>query len=265
MPYLKVNDINLYYERHGQGEPVLFIHGLGSSTRDWEYQLDYFKARYQMLLIDLRGHGKSDKPDHPYTIAQFTSDTAKLIQAFFPQGVHVVGHSLGGMVAFQLGVDYPELVKTLTIVNSAPAVIFPSFKAQIYFLLRAFDVRLFGMHHLSTQLAKALLPKPEQAALRETFVQRWCENDPKAYRNALRAFRGWTVMHRIPSILCPTLVIAAENDYTEVSFKQLYVRLMPNAKLVVIKDSRHLTIIDQAELFNQTVGEFLKENPLPIR
>jgi len=260
MPYLNVNNINLYYELHGQGAPVLFIHGLGSSTRDWEYQTPYFSKDWLLLFFDLRGHGKSDKPDHPYTIKQFCSDTAQLIEALFPEGVHVLGHSLGGMVAFQLAVDHPKLVKTLTILNSAPAAVLPSFKARFLFFLRFFDVRLFGMEHVSKQLGNMLFPNPEQVSLRETFIQRWNENDPKAYTNALKAFRGWSVMHRINTIKCPTLIITADNDYTPAPFKEFYTRLIPNAKLVVIKNSRHITNIDQADLFNKTVGDFLKKS-----
>lgn len=262
MPYLKINDINIYYERQGQGEPLIFIHGLGSSTQDWEYQRDFFSAKYTLLTFDLRGHGQTDKPLEPYSVPLFASDTAELIRQLFPKGMHVVGHSLGGMVAFQLAVDAPELVKTLTIVNSAPAVIFPSVKDHLLFYLRTFDVRLFGMNHMSTHLAKMLFPEPGQKEFRDKFVERWCKNDPKAYSNSLRAFRGWSVMHRIHSIVCPTLIIAADQDYTPVSFKEYYTGLIPNAELVVIKNSRHITIIDQADTFNKTVGNFLGSNPI---
>ncbi|MGD9592514.1 MAG: alpha/beta fold hydrolase [Candidatus Berkiella sp.] len=258
MPYLKVNDIKIHYELLGQGKPVLFIHGLGSSTRDWEYQTPYFSKNYQVLLVDLRGHGQTDKPNHPYSVSLFASDIAHVISTLFPEGVHVVGHSLGGMVAFQLTVDYPNLVKSLTIVNSGPAVIFPSIKSQLFFYLRFFDVRLFGMSHMSKNLAKMLFPEPNQKEFRETFEQRWCENDPKAYTNSLKAFRGWTVMHRLPSITCPTLIISADKDYTPISYKEYYTKLITNAKLKVIENSRHITIIDQADIFNEMVDDFLK-------
>lgn len=262
MPYIKINDINVYYELHGQGEPLLLIHGLGASTRDWEYQLDFFKTRYQVLIFDLRGHGKSDKPNYPYTVSLFASDTSALIRHHFPQGMHVVGHSLGGMVAFQLAVDEPELVKTLTILNSAPAVIFPSIKDHFLFFLRTYNVKLFGMHAMSVQLSKMLFPESSQESFREEFVKRWSENDPKAYVNSLRAFRGWTVMHRLHSLLCPTLIVAADQDYTPVTFKEYYTRLIPNAELVVIKNSRHITIVDQAEEFNKVVMNFLMRNDI---
>ncbi len=266
MPYVNINNINLYYELHGQqGTPILFIHGLGSSTRDWEYQLPYFKDKHQLLLYDQRGHGQSDKPDHPYSVAEFATDSAQLIQSLFPQGLHVVGHSLGGMVAFQLALDYPELVKTLTIVNSAPAVIFPHLKDEFFFFLRSVNVKLFGMPPLSKHLAKILFPLTEQTELRDKFITRLSENDPKAYLNALRAFRGWTVMHRLHSLICPTLIITADKDYTPVSFKELYTTLIPNAELVVIKNSRHITIVDQADIFNKTVADFCRNKKCDLK
>lgn len=258
MPYLSIKDIQVYYEVHGQGEPLLLIHGLGSSTQDWEYQVKFF-TQYQIIAFDLRGHGKSDKPKEPYTVKQFASDTAQLCRALSVQSVHVVGHSLGGMVAFQLALDFPDLVKTMTIVNSAPMVTFPRFIDSFKFFLRSVNVKLFGMRPLSIGLSKILFPKPEQVDLRELFVQRWCENDPVAYLHALHAFKGWTVLNRLSELQCPTLIVTADHDYTPVSLKEYYAKFIAKSELVVIKDSRHITIVDQAEAFNQVLLKFLQK------
>ena len=131
------------------------IHGLGSSTLDWENQIDFFAKKYQVIAFDLRGHGKSEKPNSPYTVKLFTEDTAQLIQALNQQSVHVVGHSLGGMIAFQLALDFPTLVKSLCIINSGPAVTFP-LKVKFSFFLRRFIVKLFGIHPLCIKLAKTV-------------------------------------------------------------------------------------------------------------
>jgi pimeloyl-ACP methyl ester carboxylesterase len=259
MPHLALNDIQVYYEKHGKGEPLLLIHGLGSSTQDWELQIPYLAAHYQVIVFDLRGHGKTDKPNHPYTVSEFANDTLALIKALSLEKVHVVGHSLGGMIAFQLALDHPEYVKTLTIINSAPAVIFPGIKAQVLFYLRGVSVRLFGMKHLSHNLSKMLFPKPEQENLRLLFVQRWLENDPQAYINSLHAFKNWSVMHKLSEIKCPTLIITADNDYTPVSFKEFYARLIPGSKVVIIQDSRHISTIDQSEAVNKALAAFLTE------
>ena len=75
MPTLQSNKINLYYEVTGEGQPLLFSHGLGSSARDWELQVGEFSKNYQVITIDLRGHGRSDKPAGPYSMSMFAADT----------------------------------------------------------------------------------------------------------------------------------------------------------------------------------------------
>lgn len=257
MPILHANNINIFYETVGSGPPVLFIHGLGGTHLDWEYQIDHFKEQFTVITVDLRGHGQTDKPTDPYSVELFAQDIAAFIQFIAPQGIHVVGHSLGGMVAFQLALDFPALVKSLTILNSAPGIIFPGLKSQLMFYWRSFDIRLFGLPHLGKQLAKMLFPKPQQTPLREKFLERWCKNSPEAYLNTLKVFRGWNVMPRLKDLHVPTLIIAADQDYTPVAFKQMYVRLIRNAELVIIPNSRHITTVDQPELFNATLMEFL--------
>jgi len=257
MPHLAINNIQLYYELHGQGEPLLFIHGLGASTRDWEYQVDFFAKHFQVILFDLRGHGQSDKPVGPYSISLFASDTAQLIAKLFPQGVDVIGHSLGGMVAFQLALDFPKLVNKMVIVNSAPAVMFPSLKDQLKFLLRTVNVKLFGMKPLSIMLSKKVFPHPEQVRLRTTFIQHWCDNDPDAYLSTLKAFKNWNLMDRLPNLTSPTLIVTADQDYTPVAYKHYYAAFIPKAEVVVISNSNHLTIVDQADKFNAVVLNFL--------
>jgi pimeloyl-ACP methyl ester carboxylesterase len=257
MPKLHIRDVDLYYETAGQGQPIVFIHGLGSSTRDWEFQVTFFSKHYQVVTFDLRGHGKSGKPPGPYSIALFAADAAELIKALGIVPAHIVGISLGGMVAFQLAVDAPELVKSLTIVNSAPEYLIRSLKERLEVLLRVLIVRLMGLRKLAEIGSKRLFPKPEHEALRRMLIERWAENDKRAYLDSLRAVPGWSVADRIGSIRCPTLVIAAEEDYTPVSLKEAYVAKMPNAQLVVIRDSRHATTVERPEQFNEALLAFL--------
>lgn len=241
-------------------ESLLLLHGLGSSIRDWEYQIPALATHFKILVVDLRGHGKTDKPNIPYSISMFSEDVVSLIRHLQCEPLHVVGHSMGGMIAFQLAVDHPELVKTLTIINSAPQVAFPSFRSRLNFNLRALSVKWFGMKKLSESLAKALFPKPEQASFREMFIERWCENDPQAYLNSLKAFHDWNVMDRLSALHCPVLIMTGDRDYTPVAYKQFYIKFIKNGHLVVIKDSGHLTIIDQAQQCNQDIIQFLQAN-----
>ncbi len=260
MPQMMSNEIQLYYERQGQGPPLLFIHGLGSSTRDWEFQVGPFTANYQVITFDLRGHGRSDKPPGPYTLPMFTADTAGLLKGLGLDAVHVVGISLGGGIAFQLALDHPGLVKTLTIVNSAPAMGGSREDAQAEVERRVAIVQQVGMRAMGEVLGPNLFPGPEHAALRQTFAERWAENDPQAYIAATRSMVGWSVLDQIGSIQCPTLVIAADQDYTPVASKEAYIQLMPHAELVVIPDAHHAVPVENPEAFNAVLATFLAQH-----
>jgi len=127
----KVKEIEMYYEVTGEGESLLLIHGLGSSTRDWEFQVPVFSQKYQVITIDLRGHGKSDKPKGPYSMQMFAGDIAELLKKLGIKSTHVLGISLGGGIAFQFALDYPNLVKSLMIVNAGIEIPMDSFKMKL--------------------------------------------------------------------------------------------------------------------------------------
>ncbi len=261
MPILRVRDIDLYYETTGQGQSMLFIHGLGSSTRDWEAQLRFFEHSYQVTAFDLRGHGQSSKPHGPYSMAMFAEDTAVLIRTLDIAPVHVVGLSLGGMIGLQLALDAPDLVRSLTLINTGPEVPVKGFRQRVVvtfkYLQRLFIVRFRGMRRMGQKLSNALFIKPEQEAQRRVFVERWAENDPKAYIAALNTIAGWSVRDRLGSIQCPVLVVTADKDYTPVSFKEAYTAQISQASLTIIPDSRHLTPVEQPTLLNEALMAFL--------
>jgi len=257
MPTLLINNCNIYYEIIGQGDPLLFIHGLGSSSRDWQDQIDSFSKTHQVIVFDVRGHGQSDKPDGPYSIPLFAKDTALLIEHLEVAPLSVVGISMGGMIAFQLAVDRPDLIKKLVTVNNTPEFVVRTFKERLNIWQRFLVLRLLGMRKIGEILSKRMFPKPEQAGIRATFVKRWAENDPRAYRDAMRAIVGWSVMDQIENIKCPTLTLASDNDYTSVAEKQAFTEKIPNGKLIVIEDARHALPVERPAEFNAALGEFL--------
>jgi len=259
VPTVHVRDVDLYYETHGQGTPLLFVHGLGSSVRDWEGQVAHFSKRNHVITFDVRGHGRSGKPAGPYSVPQFAADAAALLNALGVASAHVVGISMGGMIAFQLAVDAPGRVRSLVIVNSGPELVARNLRQRLQIVQRHVILRMIGMRKLGELLSQRLLPKPEHAPLRQTFVERWAANDPRAYRDAFKALIGWSVAEHIGDIRCPTLVVAADNDYTPVSAKQAYVDRMPNAELVVIADARHAVTVEHPLEFNDVVEQFLSK------
>ena len=258
MPQKLIRDININYEIIGDGQPLLFIHGLGSSLRDWEEQIPVFSKKFKVITLDLRGHGQTDKPRGPYSITMFAEDIAELIKSLKVDPVHVVGISLGGAIGFHLAIDHPDITKSLVVVNMSASVPIKSLKEKQMFFLRVLIVKMMGLKKMGEVLAKRLFIKPEQEELREKMASRWAENDKKAYLSSLKTLKNWSVLERLHEIKCPTLLVSSDEDYTPLSAKEEYTAMIPNAKLVVIEDARHAVSVEKPEEFNTILMDFLK-------
>jgi len=257
MPYISNNGLHLHYESYGKGLPLLLIHGLGSSSKDWELQIADFSRHYQVITVDLRGHGQSDKPPGPYNVSMFVDDIIYLLKSLELPSAHVVGISLGGMVALQLAVNAPEIVRSLVVVNSCPAVIPRTIVDQIKLWVRIALIQTIGIRNTTFIISKKLFPKPEQSLLRKTLIERWSTNDKRAYLHSYRSIMGWSVLDRLDAINCPTLIISGDRDYIPMNIKRECVSQIKNAELQVISDSGHATPVDQPAQFNKVLIEFL--------
>ena len=260
MPKIHVNDIDIYYEVTGAGEPLLLIHGHGSSSRDWEMQVPHFAEAYRVITFDVRGCGRSSKPKGPYSLRLFAKDAAALLQALDAGSAHIAGISMGGMIGFELTLGFPELVKSLTVVNGYPEMRVETWHERMMATRRFLMLDLFGMRKTGELLSHILFIKPEQEGLRELFVERWAENDKRAYRESLKAIVGWDVEARLGEIRCPVLIVASDNDYLPLEEKQAYKEKIPNSKLTVIEDARHAVTVERPKEFNKVLDNFLKEN-----
>lgn len=259
MPFARVNAINLYYDATGLGEAMVLLHGLGSCADDWQLQLQPFAEQFRVITLDLRGHGRSDKPNQPYSIALFASDVAALMDALPIEAAHVVGLSLGGCVAQQLALDFPARVRRLVLVNTFARVDMGGPLNAIALALRMGALSFLGLPAQARIVARRLFPKPEQMQLRQAAEARIAANDPAAYRRSLAAVRAFDVRERLSQIACPTLVIAGDRDTTvPLRAKQLLAARIPNARLEIFADSGHATPVDQPQRFNKSVLEFIK-------
>ncbi len=256
MSKIVVNDIEMYYEISGQGEPLVLIHGLGSSTRDWEDFIPLL-PNFQIITLDLRGHGQTTKPKGPYSIKMFANDIITLLKHLDIDSAHVLGISLGGAIALQISVDYPDSVKSTTIINSTAEILLDSFKMKMEAFKRKLIVKLVGMKKMGEVLAPRLFIKPEQEEQRQKLITRWAENDKKAYLSAMGALMGWSVMKDLPNIKCPALVVGSDGDYSTSEVKKEYTTLIPNAKFVEIQDARHAVTAEKPQELSKIVLEFL--------
>lgn len=257
MPTLQLAELSLHYEESGAGPPVLLLHGLGSSGRDWDLVAPALAAEHRLLVPDARGHGRSGKPAGAYGVPLFARDIAALCDHLGLTGLHVVGLSMGGMIAFQLAVDRPELVRSLVIINSGPDMVPRTLRMWLALKVRVALLRLGGPAYLARLLAPRLFPKPEQAELRQRLQTSIAANDPDAYLRATRGLIGWTVLDRLAEIRCPVLCLASDHDYTPLSAKRAYLSLLSSAQLEVIRDSGHAAPMDQPAQVIAAIKGFL--------
>ncbi len=257
VPTLRLGDLDLYYEDVGEGPPLVLLHGLGSSGQDWEFQVPNFRDRFRVVTPDLRGHGRSAKPPGPYPIPLLAADVARFLGALELAPAHVVGVSMGGMIGLQLAADVPEAVRSLVAVNTMPEVFVRTLRQRWMLWQRLAIVRLFGMRVWARFLAPRFFPGDEHAELRRAFVERWSAADRHGFLAALRGFVGWSVADRLGEIEAPTLVVAAEHDYTSVESKREWAARIPRAELVVVPDSRHALPAERPGELNRLMEEFL--------
>jgi len=261
MPKLRVNNTGIYYEVTGQGEPLLFIHGLASSSRSWKKQVPFFARHYRVITFDIRGHGRSDRPlREPYSIKLFAADAVELMRALGIDSAHVVGFSMGGMVGFQLAVDVPEMVTSLVAVNCCPEGSMRTFNDGIECFRHMLFLQFNGMRNKVQNGAKQPEPASDRKGPPQSVIQRMAVNNKLAYANAFGALVKWSVADRLSAINCPTLMIASDADFVPVSIKAGYASKMPDAELVVISNARHATPRDQAEEFNAMLLVFLSKH-----
>ncbi|MFK7861557.1 MAG: alpha/beta fold hydrolase [Granulosicoccus sp.] len=159
----QTNNSIIHYQRHActaksPVSTVVFLHGLGSSILDWSEQTPAFTPFYDVLLIDLRGHGLSDKPPGTYSIQQMALDVYTLVRDLELDNIHCVGLSMGAQVALQLALDKPEIVASVTAVNSPADMVPKRFRDKLAILQRKILVNLLGMTITGQVIAKKLLP-----------------------------------------------------------------------------------------------------------
>jgi pimeloyl-ACP methyl ester carboxylesterase len=119
MPMVKVNDINMYYEIQGKGEPLVLIVGFSTDISEWRPIIDWLSKKYQVAAFDNRGAGRSDKPDIPYSIEMMADDTAGLMEKIGIGQATILGISMGGRIALELAIRHPKMVKKMVLVSTS--------------------------------------------------------------------------------------------------------------------------------------------------
>jgi 3-oxoadipate enol-lactonase len=270
MPIVKANGINIYYEIHGKGEPLVLIAGYGSNSKSWFCQTPILSREYRVIIFDNRGAGRSDKPDYPYTMEMMADDVAGLLNAIGVKNAHILGISMGGAIAQEFAIRYPE--KTLSLILGCTSCGGTHSKATDP-TVRA---TLLSMGQLTPEeSAKVLLPivyteefiVSHKDIIAEQMKERFEYPTPAhGYANQAQAVMGHDTYDRLPQIKAPTLVIAGSADKLgHVENAEMMSSRIPNAELVILEKMGHGFCVEAAEKTNSIILDFLKRYWLPTK
>lgn len=251
-----------FLDPHPVGHPaVLLLHGLGADSSMWSLQYPALaSAGLRPIAPDMPGFGSSPYDGRGWSLRRVAAEVSDLLTTLNLGPVHVVGLSLGGVVAQQFALDFPHLVRKLVLVSTFAALRPESFAQGFYFAQRLLVLHLLGLRTQARLVARRLFPGPEQESLRAMAADQIARADPRAYRAAMRALGCVNLQKRLSEIRVPTLVVSGEQDSTVSPDRQkTLAESIAGARQVVLPRGGHALAIDQAEAFNRILLAFLEE------
>jgi 3-oxoadipate enol-lactonase len=264
VPFAAVNGIDVYFELHGDGPPLLYISGTGNDLRRSPASVLPVTRAFETLAYDQRGLGRTSKPEADYTMADYADDAAALVHSMGWASCHVLGISFGGMVALNLAVRHPDVIDRLVLCCTSPGGTAPSYPLHELGRLEpdeAFATRMrltdrrwdpdadepipgLGSFYDQMVAAAAAPAEPEQLA---------------GLRRQLAARAGHDVVAELPSITHPTLVCAGRyDDIAPMENSELIADRMPHARLQVFEGG-HLFMVQDRTAFPAII-EFLRSD-----
>lgn len=270
--YIVVNGVKIRYIVRGSGSPVLLIHGIGEFLEVWWQNIGPLSEHYQVYAMDLLGHGLSDKPAVDYNLAFATEVAIRFAQSLGIERASLIGHSIGGVIAMTMAINFPEKVDKLILVDSG------GLTNEVPLLYRLCSLPLLGELMVGPTVKAGLRRGMKRAFYNPDLVtEGMVDKDyqvlkmPGAKRAILSIIRHGvslkglnpeTVMlDKLHLIKSPTLLVyGAQDKVIPVKYAQNACDLIPNARLKVIEKCGHCPYIEKASEFNEVVIEFLGTN-----
>lgn len=267
MPKAKVNGININYKVEGQGEPLVMIMGIATDLTAWRSQTPAFKKHFRVVTFDNRGVGKSDKPAGAYSTKMMADDTIGLMDHLGIEKAQILGVSMGGMIAQELAINYPERISKLVLgctfaQRDESGGISPELPKALGYdeEYSDDDIRNVPIRSAASVLVRLAFNKRLYRIISLLLMQlRIRQGVGTGIWGQLEAILGHNTADRLHFIKAPTLVITGTKDrIIKPSSSEAIVSMMPNAKLVKVDDGSHAFSTEMRSRFNKEVLDFLK-------
>jgi 3-oxoadipate enol-lactonase len=256
MARLTVGDIGIHYEQVGDGSDMVLIHGLGNDLHLWDADVPVLARHHRVLRFDVRGFGESDKPAGPYSVSQFANDVRLLLDACGVNDAHLVGLSMGGVIAQRFALDFPERVRSLVLTSTSSEV---GARSTAAWERLAGIIEERGFDERSADASRAFSPAflrrhPEIVA---EVGRRNAANDAHGYAAAARAVSAYNWTAELADLAVPVLIVQGLDDLlTPPGGSVLMQRALPQARLLMVEEAGHNVPLEQPALFHAAVLAF---------
>jgi pimeloyl-ACP methyl ester carboxylesterase len=253
--HVSAGEISLSYEEGGQGTPLVLVHGLGSCLRFWDGVREPLEKHHRVVRYDVRGFGESDQPAGPYDTTTFASDLAALLDALGIDRAHVVGLSMGGVIAQRFALDFPARLRSLVLLSTSAEV---GEKAAAFWNRLADLVERYGLSQRVLDASRSF--SAAFAAANPDIVRLHSEpgrNVAGAYAATARAMSSFGWSAELKRVEAPVLVLQGLADQlTPPGGAVRLSRAFPRARLLLVPEVGHFIPIEQPVLFTSTVLAF---------
>jgi pimeloyl-ACP methyl ester carboxylesterase len=260
MPLARLNGINISYQVEGQGEPLVMIMGFTAGRIGWMPQIRFFKKYYRLITFDNRGAGKSDKPPGSYSTNMMADDTVKLMDLLGIEKAHIMGLSMGGMIAQELAINYPQRVMKLVLASTYARQDETSGDTleQAKFLQLTPEKKACAMVGLAFNKPLYRFTFGLLARVQTRFTG---ASGRVGIEGQTEACLKHNTLDRLSSITAPTLVIVGTGDRIIKSVSsEVIAGNIPNFKLVKVEGGSHYFSFEMKNVFNREVLNFLKSD-----
>lgn len=248
----------IHREVDGEGEPIVFIHGLGATSNVWFPQRQALSGRFQVIVYDRSGCGLSSLRDEGYSIESWGAELARLLDDLAVATAVVVGHSLGSMVAQDFAATHPERTRALVLVGGEAAL---SPEGREILGTRADLIEAGGLSAVVDPWLSSVLAPATRAGnpvlaglLRAMFLS----YDPRSYAQQARALRDADVRPHHSGISCPTLLLVGDEDpVTPLAWQEAIQSAIPGSQLRTLPGAAHMPMLESPVAFNAALEEFL--------
>ena len=264
MTLASVGDVELYYEEYGAGPPVVLIHGLAGDSSAWQAQIERLEPNYRVIAFDNRGAGRSSAPNYPYTTGHFADDTVGLLDAIaVSEPAHVIGRSMGGAIAQEIALGYPERVRSMIITAS-----FGRLDRYGYQILESINevVKAQGYAPAAKIQSLFFFPPPyfnEHKEQMDGFEAALADTDRPihGYTNSTHACLTHDALDRLSQVQCPTLVLAGGQDVLcAAGASREIAERVPGSELKIYEEASHFFLIQNFEESMQDIEGFLRQH-----